>query len=291
MTTMTDTMKAKIEQVKKEELAKMAKAEKKADMSALKTIVGDDMGRAKMIALSLIDAHPLQPADRKPDAAMVESVRLYGVLQPVIVTEADGRYTMQDGEMRRQSALVVGLESIPCIVRKVSVAHLAANVRVRATKADCFAAYLARPADEPEIITAMTLHGMYCDAFPLAKGKEATTPQDIKAARHSLHVRWRSVRLAGEAEISRLMETYKTGKRGTYNKVKTETAPATHEDGTATVATEMPRGVVTYADIARTAATLADQFPEVASRAAAVAALLGRTSVDVRELVSAFTAC
>ena len=71
-TIMTEEMKAKIEEVKKEELAKLAKAEKKADIAALKTITGDDMGKVKRIPLAMIDAHPLQPSDRKPDAAMVE---------------------------------------------------------------------------------------------------------------------------------------------------------------------------------------------------------------------------
>src|SRR5207302_310493 len=45
-----------------------------------------------------------------------ESIREHGVLQPLGVTDQGGRFQVVYGNRRRDAAVVVGLDSVPCLV-------------------------------------------------------------------------------------------------------------------------------------------------------------------------------
>jgi ParB family chromosome partitioning protein len=70
---------------------------------------------------NLIDANPLQPRTRflEPElAALADSIRTRGVLQPILVRpSAGGRYELIAGERRLRAARMAGLERIPAVVR------------------------------------------------------------------------------------------------------------------------------------------------------------------------------
>jgi ParB family chromosome partitioning protein len=72
------------------------------------------------IALAQIVPSPLQP--RKEFGAdalqeLVDSIRQHGIIQPLIVRSADGRYELIAGERRWRAAQEVGLTQVPVIVR------------------------------------------------------------------------------------------------------------------------------------------------------------------------------
>ena len=81
----------------------------------------DDMEELRHVPLDLISPSPRQPRrtfDEESLLALAESIKLRGVLQPVLVRPlVSGRYELIAGERRWRAAQVAELETIPAIVR------------------------------------------------------------------------------------------------------------------------------------------------------------------------------
>ena len=74
--------------------------------------------------LKLIDIEPNKNQARKifdQDALeeLAESIKMYGVIQPIVVTEKEGYYSIIAGERRWRAAKIAGLTEIPAIVKDV----------------------------------------------------------------------------------------------------------------------------------------------------------------------------
>jgi ParB family chromosome partitioning protein len=79
------------------------------------------------IPISSIRPNPSQPRehfDEEALASLAESIREVGVLQPVLVREADDGYELIAGERRWRAARRVGHQTIPAIVRVADDAAL-----------------------------------------------------------------------------------------------------------------------------------------------------------------------
>jgi ParB family chromosome partitioning protein len=79
--------------------------------------------RIHQIRLSSIVVSPFQP--RKDFAAealqeLVDSIRQHGIIQPLIVRQANGRHELIAGERRWRAAQEIGLTEVPVIIRKAS---------------------------------------------------------------------------------------------------------------------------------------------------------------------------
>ena len=75
------------------------------------------------IPLARIRENPLQPRLRMNDdalAALAESIRHHGVIQPILVTETLDGYQLVAGERRVRAARIAGLDHIPAIVRQLA---------------------------------------------------------------------------------------------------------------------------------------------------------------------------
>ncbi|WP_347240212.1 ParB/RepB/Spo0J family partition protein [Thermus sp.] len=72
------------------------------------------------VPIALLVPNPRNPRSRaEADPALVESVRLHGVIEPLVVRPLeDGRYEIVAGERRYQAALEAGLEEVPVVVRE-----------------------------------------------------------------------------------------------------------------------------------------------------------------------------
>jgi ParB family chromosome partitioning protein len=83
----------------------------------------------RALPCSAIEPNPEQPRRRFDQQALEElaaSIRVHGVLQPVIVREVGpGRYQLVTGERRLRAAVMAGLAEIPAIVRGFSDAEMA----------------------------------------------------------------------------------------------------------------------------------------------------------------------
>jgi len=94
-------------------------------------------GKILYIRISDISPNPQQP--RKifdPDALkeLSESIRLYGVLQPLTVRKVGGQYELVAGERRLRAAQLAGFEEVPCILltadnRQSSLVSLVENLQ------------------------------------------------------------------------------------------------------------------------------------------------------------------
>lgn len=79
--------------------------------------------RIQQIRIDQIVASPLQPRTEFRDDQLkdlVESIRERGIIQPLIVRLAGGKYELIAGERRMRASLEVGLVEAPVIVRKAS---------------------------------------------------------------------------------------------------------------------------------------------------------------------------
>jgi ParB family chromosome partitioning protein len=73
------------------------------------------------ISLDAISPSPLQPRKEfAPDALreLVDSIREHGIIQPLIVRRAGGRYELIAGERRWRAARELGLTDVPALVRQ-----------------------------------------------------------------------------------------------------------------------------------------------------------------------------
>lgn len=97
-----------------------------AEVRTSHTHSGDEV---EQIALDKIDANPYQTRQQFDEGALEElaqSIRVNGLLQPIVVRPAaDGRYVLVLGERRCRASKLVDKTTIPAIVRTVSDQHAA----------------------------------------------------------------------------------------------------------------------------------------------------------------------
>lgn len=75
------------------------------------------------IKISDITDFPMHPFKVKIDEDMqelVESIKMKGVMDPVIVRQKDGKYEMVAGHRRKKASEILKLDTIPCIVRDLT---------------------------------------------------------------------------------------------------------------------------------------------------------------------------
>ncbi len=82
-------------------------------------------GNSQFIPVEQIFPNPSQPRGEMDDISLDElasSIREHGIIQPLILTKDDigDHYTLIAGERRLRAAKLIGLESVPCIVRQAS---------------------------------------------------------------------------------------------------------------------------------------------------------------------------
>lgn len=81
-------------------------------------------GAGTDIEVSRITTNPYQPRGDFDDdklQELVDSVRVHGVLQPILVrTKGDGGYELVAGERRLRAAKVAGLTRIPAVIRELT---------------------------------------------------------------------------------------------------------------------------------------------------------------------------
>ncbi len=79
--------------------------------------------RSSDIPLVLLTVNPFQPrqqTDAQELAALTDSIRKHGVLQPIIVRPIRDRYEVVAGERRWHAAEAAGLQAIPAVVRQMT---------------------------------------------------------------------------------------------------------------------------------------------------------------------------
>ncbi|MBQ8163832.1 MAG: ParB/RepB/Spo0J family partition protein [Clostridia bacterium] len=79
--------------------------------------------RIVMIPPSQISANPNQPRKIFSDEAifkLADSIRQYGIIQPLVVRRVNDSYELVSGERRLRAAKEIGLESVPCVIAQMT---------------------------------------------------------------------------------------------------------------------------------------------------------------------------
>ena len=103
----------------KEETEKKAKA--KAEAKAAEEM--DEKGRILMLKLDLVQPNKEQPRktfDEEKINELAESIKNYGVLQPLLVQKNDSFYEIIAGERRWRAAKAAGLKEVPAVLKESS---------------------------------------------------------------------------------------------------------------------------------------------------------------------------
>ena len=87
---------------------------------------GDDNYEIPVNEISANRFQPRKDFDPEKLAELVESVKMYGVLQPVVVRRNDSGYELVAGERRWRASQIVGMATIPAIVRNYTDVEMTA---------------------------------------------------------------------------------------------------------------------------------------------------------------------
>ncbi len=75
------------------------------------------------LAINYLQPNPFQPRDKvkKEDIEeLVESIRIHGILEPIVVAETPAGYQIIAGERRWRAAKIVGIEEVPVFIKKTT---------------------------------------------------------------------------------------------------------------------------------------------------------------------------
>lgn len=97
------------------------KVNKPAGAPVAPVAVSSDKGKMIEVPVDKIKVNPMQPRKRFAEhelEELVDSIRHYGIISPLIVTEKNGEYELIAGERRLRSSKMLNLEKVPVIVRE-----------------------------------------------------------------------------------------------------------------------------------------------------------------------------
>lgn len=86
-----------------------------------KEFLVEDSDRILNIPVGQIDLNPMQPRqtfDHEQLEELINSIKRYGIIQPLVVTKKDNQFELIAGERRLRSAKILELKTVPCIVRE-----------------------------------------------------------------------------------------------------------------------------------------------------------------------------
>ena len=107
-------------ELKTKPIAEAKKVEEKKETKIDNMAVADKKSSVVELEMHLIDNNTDQPRkkfDQNSLEELAQSIREYGVVQPIIVVNKGKRYTIVAGERRFRASKIAGLKTIPAVVR------------------------------------------------------------------------------------------------------------------------------------------------------------------------------
>lgn len=86
-------------------------------------LVNDSADRILQVPVEQIEPNPHQPRqvfDHEGLEELIESIKIHGIIQPLVVTKKGSGYELIAGERRWRSSKILGLATVPVIVREAS---------------------------------------------------------------------------------------------------------------------------------------------------------------------------
>lgn len=157
--------------------------------------------RIELVQVSRIDAR--ERAGAAPSAALVESIRRHGVLQPLLVQARSGRYRVIAGDGRLAAAVAAGIRELPCVVRHVDDEVAAELMAASNTRAAAPAAGMDEHADALAVAAGASL-GRSLTALGTCAHLLADAPTTFTQGVAMSLVRAEAARAAGHLQALRL---------------------------------------------------------------------------------------
>ena len=104
--------------IEKKNVSRETSMRKNSNAEAVKE---EEPGKEYMMKLSLIDPNGEQPRkdfNQEQIAELADSIKRYGVLQPLLVQKKGERYEIIAGERRWRAAKEAGIKEVPVVVRE-----------------------------------------------------------------------------------------------------------------------------------------------------------------------------
>ena len=114
-------------QSKPKTTVKTVKQTKTATAETKKSSQQENSNGARMMKLSMIEPNREQPRKKFDEDALQEladSIKQYGVLQPLLVSDKKDYYEIVAGERRWRAAKLAGLKEVPVVVRELSTQEI-----------------------------------------------------------------------------------------------------------------------------------------------------------------------
>jgi ParB family chromosome partitioning protein len=98
-------------------------------LDALLPQVEPEGGQVGGVSVEKIDPNPFQPRrswETEELEALADSIRVHGVIQPLVLRKASGRFQIIAGERRLRASRMAGLREVPAVVREADDAQMLA---------------------------------------------------------------------------------------------------------------------------------------------------------------------
>lgn len=111
----------------KPKTVKTVKEEKKAAVDTKKSSQQETSNGERMMKISMIEPNREQPRKKFDEDALQElseSIKQYGILQPLLVSDKKDYYEIVAGERRWRAAKMAGLKEVPVVVKEFSTQEI-----------------------------------------------------------------------------------------------------------------------------------------------------------------------
>lgn len=100
-------------------IANFIKDSEKVD-SILNDTAGDELQKISMDLIFPNEAQARKVFDEEKIKELSDSIKEYGILQPLVLRKENGKYSIIAGERRFRAAYIAGLKEVPALVKEVS---------------------------------------------------------------------------------------------------------------------------------------------------------------------------
>ena len=111
----------------KPKTVKTVKEEKKVEVDTKKSSQQENSNGERMMKISMIEPNREQPRKKFDEDALQElseSIKQYGILQPLLVSDKKDYYEIVAGERRWRAAKMAGLKEVPVVVKEISTQEI-----------------------------------------------------------------------------------------------------------------------------------------------------------------------
>lgn len=111
----------------KPKIVKTVKEEKKIEVDTKKSSQQETSNGERMMKISMIEPNREQPRKKFDEDALQElseSIKQYGILQPLLVSDKKDYYEIVAGERRWRAAKMAGLKAVPVVVKEFSTQEI-----------------------------------------------------------------------------------------------------------------------------------------------------------------------